>query len=42
VDDFLTSGAEPLFFLDYLATGILGPEELQAVVEGIAQGCQQA
>lgn len=42
VNDILTSGAEPLFFLDYLATGMLNPDELQAVVEGIAQGCQQA
>ena len=42
VNDIVTSGAEPLFFLDYLATGVLEPNELQAVVEGIAQGCQQA
>lgn len=42
VNDILTSGAEPLFFLDYLATGILDADELQAVVEGIAQGCQQS
>jgi phosphoribosylformylglycinamidine cyclo-ligase len=42
VNDVLTSGAEPLFFLDYLATGKLEPEELAQVVEGIARGCQQA
>ncbi len=42
VNDVLTSGAEPLFFLDYLATGKLEPEELAAVVAGIASGCKQA
>ena len=42
VNDVLTSGAEPLFFLDYLATGKLNPEQLQQVVSGISQGCQQA
>lgn len=42
VNDILTSGAEPLFFLDYLATGKLAPEQLAAVVAGVAQGCQQA
>ncbi|MDB9525246.1 phosphoribosylformylglycinamidine cyclo-ligase [Oscillatoria sp. CS-180] len=42
VNDVLTSGAEPLFFLDYLATGSLNPEQLAAVVEGIAAGCHQA
>jgi phosphoribosylformylglycinamidine cyclo-ligase len=41
-NDVLTSGAEPLFFLDYLATGHLNPEQLAAVVEGIAAGCRQA
>ena len=40
VNDILTSGAEPLFFLDYLATGKLDPEELAEVVSGIATGCQ--
>lgn len=40
VNDILTSGAEPLFFLDYLATGKLNPEQLQGVVKGIAQGCR--
>ncbi|MGF1521309.1 MAG: phosphoribosylformylglycinamidine cyclo-ligase [Leptolyngbyaceae cyanobacterium] len=42
VNDVLTSGAEPLFFLDYLATGKLEPDQLAAVVEGIAAGCRQA
>ncbi|HSM82512.1 MAG TPA: phosphoribosylformylglycinamidine cyclo-ligase [Nodosilinea sp.] len=42
VNDILTSGAEPLFFLDYLATGKLEPATLAAVVEGIADGCRQA
>lgn len=42
VNDVLTCGAEPLFFLDYVATGKLLPEQLAAVVEGIAQGCEVA
>ena len=42
VNDVLTCGAEPLFFLDYLATGKLNPEQLAQVVEGIAEGCRQA
>ncbi|MCA6586777.1 MAG: phosphoribosylformylglycinamidine cyclo-ligase [Pseudanabaena sp.] len=42
VNDVLTSGAEPLFFLDYLATGKLDPEQLAEVVKGIAEGCQIA
>ena len=40
VNDILTSGAEPLFFLDYLATGKLNPQQLAEVVTGIAQGCR--
>ncbi|MGB3297382.1 MAG: phosphoribosylformylglycinamidine cyclo-ligase [Phormidesmis sp.] len=40
VNDVLTIGAEPLFFLDYLATGKLAPEQLAQVVEGIASGCK--
>ncbi|MGF1481009.1 MAG: phosphoribosylformylglycinamidine cyclo-ligase [Cyanophyceae cyanobacterium] len=40
VNDVLTSGAEPLFFLDYLATGKLNPAQLPEVVAGIAEGCQ--
>ncbi len=42
VNDVLTSGAEPLFFLDYLATGKLEPEQLAQVVAGIVTGCRQA
>jgi phosphoribosylformylglycinamidine cyclo-ligase len=42
VNDVLTSGAEPLFFLDYLATSKLEPAALTDVVSGIAAGCLQA
>jgi phosphoribosylformylglycinamidine cyclo-ligase len=42
VNDVLTSGAEPLFFLDYLATGKLNSEQLTQVVDGITQGCRLA
>ncbi|MDJ0715245.1 MAG: phosphoribosylformylglycinamidine cyclo-ligase [Prochloraceae cyanobacterium] len=39
VNDILTCGAEPLFFLDYLATGKLKPQQLAEVVKGIVEGC---
>ncbi|QDZ40003.1 phosphoribosylformylglycinamidine cyclo-ligase [Euhalothece natronophila Z-M001] len=42
VNDILTSGAEPLFFLDYIATGKLEPDQLTAVVEGISAGCEKS
>lgn len=42
VNDVLTSGAEPLYFLDYLATGRLAPEQLTQVVAGVAEGCRQS
>ena len=42
VNDVLTCGAEPLFFLDYLATGQLHENQLADVVAGIAAGCRQA
>ena len=40
VNDVLTIGAEPLFFLDYLATGKLASEQLAQVVAGVASGCK--
>ena len=42
VNDLVTCGAEPLFFLDYFATGRLAPEQAEAVVSGIAAGCRDA
>lgn len=42
VNDLIVQGAEPLFFLDYLATGKLLPDQAEAVVKGIADGCEQA
>jgi phosphoribosylformylglycinamidine cyclo-ligase len=42
VNDVLTCGAEPLFFLDYLATGKLEPAQLTQVVAGITEGCRQS
>ncbi|MCY3973283.1 MAG: phosphoribosylformylglycinamidine cyclo-ligase [Candidatus Dadabacteria bacterium] len=42
VNDILTCGAKPLFFLDYIATGKLDPERMAGVVEGIASGCSEA
>ena len=42
VNDIIVQGAEPLFFLDYLATAKLSPEQAVEVIRGIAEGCQQA
>ncbi len=42
VDDLICQGAEPLFFLDYLAIGSLDPEMAEQLVAGVADGCRQA
>ena len=41
VNDILTCGAEPLFFLDYIAMGKLVPEQVEAVACGLAQACRE-
>ncbi len=42
VNDLICQGAEPLFFLDYFATGRLDVDQAARIVEGIAEGCAQA
>lgn len=42
VDDLVCQGAEPLFFLDYIAVGRLDPDHIEQLVEGMARGCRQA
>jgi phosphoribosylformylglycinamidine cyclo-ligase len=41
-DDVACTGAEPLFFLDYLAVGRVVPERVASIVEGVAEGCRRA
>lgn len=42
VNDIACQGAKPLFFLDYIATGMIEPEKAADIVKGIAQGCREA
>ena len=42
INDVITSGATPLFFLDYIACGKLNPQVIEEIVSGIAEGCQIA
>ena len=42
VNDIITCGAEPLFFLDYLATSKLDPKQAAQIIKGIAKGCRTA
>jgi phosphoribosylformylglycinamidine cyclo-ligase len=42
INDIICQGAEPLFFLDYLATGKVKPEVIETLVAGIARGCKEA
>lgn len=42
VNDVLAQGAEPLFFLDYVAVGKNEPYKIEAIVSGVAEGCRQA
>src|SRR5690606_412270 len=42
VDDIVCQGAEPLFFLDYISVGALDPDQIDALVTGVVDGCRQA
>lgn len=42
VNDIIVQGAEPLFFLDYLATAKLDPEKAASIIKGVSEGCIQA
>ena len=42
VNDIIVQGAEPLYFLDYIACGQADPERIEQIVKGVADGCEQA
>jgi phosphoribosylformylglycinamidine cyclo-ligase len=42
VDDLVCVGAEPLFMLDYISTGLLDPDQVEVLVGGVAEGCRRA
>ncbi len=42
VNDIIVTGAEPIFFLDYISIGKIDPQIIEKIVEGIAEGCRQA
>lgn len=42
VNDIVVQGAEPLYFLDYIACGAADPAKIEAIVKGVADGCEQA
>ncbi len=41
VNDILVQGARPLFFMDYVGAGVLGPSEMEQLVRGVADGCKE-
>ena len=41
VDDILTSGAKPLFFLDYIGTGVLSPDVIEGIIDGMVTACRE-
>ena len=41
VNDIVVQGAEPLYFLDYIACGKAVPEKIEAIVKGVAEGCER-
>lgn len=42
VNDIVVQGAEPLYFLDYIACGKAHPDKIESIVKGVATGCEQA